>query len=236
MYLGSNIKFLRKQQQITQEQLAEKMNVSRQAVSRWEADEVIPELDKLIDLSKIFFCKLDALVLEDLAAYKTIYSEVTVRKVKAFKMARYVMVTPNPEDDVNAYMEKWARESGLLTVCPEAKCIGWDFPFVSQELRNRFGLRGYAAAYILPEGFETNYPGVEYAQQMEANYAVVTVYEPFIAAFERIPNGYKKIMDYLQANGFKEKPQENILSCFEYIYVKNNRTCMDIFVHANKNT
>ena len=43
-------------------------------------------------------------------------------------------------------------------------------------------------------------------------------------------------MDYLQANGFKEKPQENILSCFEYIYVKNNRTCMDIFVHANKNT
>ena len=44
MNLGGNIQYLRKQKKITQEQLAEKMNVSRQTVSRWESDEVTLEL------------------------------------------------------------------------------------------------------------------------------------------------------------------------------------------------
>ena len=36
-----------------------------------------------------------------------IYSEVEIRKVPAFKMARYVMISPNPEDDVQNYMKNW---------------------------------------------------------------------------------------------------------------------------------
>ena len=48
MSLGKNIQYLRKQKKITQEQLAEIMSVSRQTISRWEADEIIPELNKLI--------------------------------------------------------------------------------------------------------------------------------------------------------------------------------------------
>ena len=233
MSLGRNIQLLRKQQKITQEQLAEKMCVSRQTVSRWEADEVTPELSKLVDLSDLFSCKLDALIRENLSACDEIYSEITLTTLKPFKMARYVMVTPKPEDDVIAYMDKWALESGLLTAYPDAKRIGWDFPYVSPELQNRFGLRGYVAAYVLPDGFETNLPGVEYANQIEANYATLTIYDPFVAAFERIPNGYKKIMSYLEANSFKGKPQEDILSCFEYIYTKNGMTCMDLFIHVD---
>ena len=54
-----------------------------------------------------------------------------MKHVKAFKMARYVMVTPNPEADVNAYMDNWAKHSGLLEVQPDAMKIGWDFPYVS---------------------------------------------------------------------------------------------------------
>ena len=42
MSLGNNISFLRKQKKLTQEQLADQLNVTRQTVSRWEADEVIP--------------------------------------------------------------------------------------------------------------------------------------------------------------------------------------------------
>lgn len=75
-------------------------------------------------------------------AFDKIYSEITIKKVKAFKMARYVMVTPKPEDDVNVYMDNWAQQSGLLTIQPDAMRIGWDFPYVSTELQNRFGLRG----------------------------------------------------------------------------------------------
>lgn len=233
MNLGKNIQYLRKQKKITQEQLAEIMSVSRQTISRWEADEIVPELSKLVALSDVFSCKLDTLVKEDMLAYDEIYSEVTITKVKGFKMARYVMVTPNPEDNVNAYMDNWAQQSGLLAIHPDAMRIGWDFPYVSSELQNRFGLRGYVAAYILPEGFETSYPGVEYANQEEADYAVITIYDPFAAAFERIPNAYKRIMEFLQANGFREKPKDDILSCFEYVYEKEDVTCMDVYIHVD---
>ena len=168
-----------------------------------------------------------------MVACDEIYSEVTIKTVKAFRMARYVMVTPKPEDDVNAYMDNWARQSGLLQLKPDAMRIGWDFPYVSPELQNRFGLRGYVAAYVLPEGFETCCLGVEFANQEEADYAVITIHDPFAAAFERIPNAYKKIMEYLQANGFREKPKDDVLSCFEHVYEKNGLTCMDVYVHVD---
>ena len=233
MSLGKNIQYLRKQKKITQEQLAEMMSVSRQTISRWEADEIVPELNKLVALSDMFSCKLDALIKEDMAACDEIYSKITIRHVDGFRMARYVMVTPNPEDDVNAYMDQWATRSGLLEVQQNVMKIGWDFPFVTQELQNRFGLRGYVSAYILPQGFETDCPGVEYANQEAADYAVITVYNPFVAAFERIPNAYKRILEYLQANGFREKARENVLSCFEHVYEKNGITCMDVYIHVD---
>lgn len=233
MNLGKNIQFLRKQQKITQEQLAERMSVSRQTVSKWESDEVIPELNKLIDLSNMFACKLDTLIRENLTAYDDIYSEIVIKTVRPFRMGRYVMITPNPEEDVNAYLDTWAQKSGLLEVNPDAKRIGWDFPYISSELQNRFGLRGYVAAYILPDGFEPACPGVEFANQAEADYAVITIYNPFAAAFERIPNAYKRILEYLQVNGFKEKPKEDVLSCFEYVYDQNGITCMDVHIHVD---
>lgn len=234
MSLGKNIQYLRKQKKITQEQLADIMSVSRQTISRWESDEIIPELNKLVALSEIFSCKIDALVKEDMLAFDNIYSEILIKRVKAFRMARYVMITPNPEDDVNAYMDNWARESGLLKLHPDAMKIGWDFPYVSPELQNRFGLRGYVAAYILPEGFDTCWPGVEFVNQEEADYAVITIYDPFAAAFERIPNAYKRILEFLQANGFHEKSKEDILPCFEHVYEKEGITCMDVYIHTAK--
>lgn len=232
MSLGKNIQYLRKQKRITQEKLAEKMSVSRQTVSKWETDEIVPELSKLVSLGDLFSCKLDTLVRENLTGCDEIYSEITIKTIEGFRMARYVMITPNPENDVNRYMDEWARRSGLLDKHPDAWRIGWDFPYVSPELQNRFGLWGYVAAYVLPEGFETDCPGVEYANQVKAPYAVITIYDPF-AACERIRNAYKKIMEYLQANGFKEKPKEDVLSCFEYVYERNGRTCMDVFIHVD---
>ena len=233
MSLGTNISYLRKQKKLTQEQLAEKMNVTRQTISRWEADEVIPELVKLVDMCSIFACKLDALVREELSAQSEIYSEIQIKRVAPFKMASYVIISPNPEDDVNGYMERWAINSGLKTAYPDAVLIGWDFPFVSPEQQNRFGMHGYAAAYIIPEGFKTDCPGVQYSENIEADYAVITITEPFVQAFERIPNAYKMIMEYLQANNFKERQQDNILSCFEYVYKKNDVTYMDAYIHVD---
>lgn len=232
MSLGTNISYLRKQKKLTQEQFAEIMCVTRQTVSRWEADEVIPELAKLVDMCSFFACKLDALVREELSAQNDIYSAIQIKRVASFKMASYVMISPNPEDDVNRYMESWAINSGLKDAYPDAKRIGWDFPFVSQEQKNRFGMHGYVAAYIIPEGFETECPGVQYSENAEADYAVITITEPFIQPFERIPNAYKRIMEYLQANNFKEKQQDHVISCLisvcldKYILMfHNSRGC-----------
>ena len=54
MTMGEKIQLLRKKQNWSQETLAEKLSVSRQAVSLWERDESQPELDKLLKLAKIF--------------------------------------------------------------------------------------------------------------------------------------------------------------------------------------
>lgn len=233
MSLGSNICFLRKQKKITQEQFAETMGVTRQTISRWESDEVVPDLSKLIEICDIFSCKLDALTRENMTEQGEIYSKVQLKKVAPFKMARYVIISLNPENDVNEYMEKWAVNSGLKASNPSAKMIGWDFPFVSQEQQNRFGMHGYVAAYILPDGFDTKYPGVEYAENAEADYAMITIKDPFAQPFERIPNAYKIIMEYLQANNFKEKPQDNIISCFEYVQEEEGIVSMDVYIHVD---
>ena len=52
--LGQRIAAKRKEYCLSQEILAEKLNVSRQSVSKWESDASIPEIDKLISLSKLF--------------------------------------------------------------------------------------------------------------------------------------------------------------------------------------
>lgn len=233
MGLGNNISFLRKQKKLTQEQFADRMNVTRQTVSRWESEEVVPELDRLVEMCEIFACKLDALVREDLSDQSEVYSEIRIKRIAPFKMASYVIVSRDPESDALGYMDRWAENCGLKEVCPDIKLIGWDFPFVTQELQNRFGLHGYVAACVIPDDFKTDCSGVIFLENKEADYAVITIKEPFIQPFERIPKAYKLIMEYLQANNFKERNQENIIGCFEYEYKKNDITYMDVFIHVD---
>ncbi len=233
MYLNKNIQLLRRQRRITQEQLAESMNVSRQTVSKWESGEMIPELQKLIEMCELFSCKLDELVREDMFADDDIFSPIEIRHMDAFRMARYVIVSPNPEDDVQTYVEGWARRSGLLNFKPDAMRIGWDWPYVSPEQQNRFNLRGYVAAYVLPEGFTTTCPGVEFADQAAADYAVITITDPHTAPFARIPKAYHKLMECLQANGFKEKTPPGMISCFEHEYEKDDVHYMDVYIHVD---
>ncbi len=96
MSLGNNISFLRRQKKMTQEQLADRVNVTRQTVSRWEVDEVVPELDRLVELCGIFACKLDTLVREDLSDQSEIYSEIRIKRMAPFKMAAYVIISSDP--------------------------------------------------------------------------------------------------------------------------------------------
>ena len=62
MTLGQRIQELRKQHNLSQEGLGEKLGVSRQAVSRWEMDGAVPEVDKLVALSRVFGVSLNDLL------------------------------------------------------------------------------------------------------------------------------------------------------------------------------
>ncbi len=61
MTIGENILKLRKQKGMSQEELAEKLNVSRQSISLWETNQTVPQIDYLMELSKIFNVSLDEL-------------------------------------------------------------------------------------------------------------------------------------------------------------------------------
>lgn len=62
MNLGEMIYRLRTEKQMSQGELAEMLEVSRQSISKWENNSAVPELDKLIRLSEIFEVSLDELV------------------------------------------------------------------------------------------------------------------------------------------------------------------------------
>lgn len=62
MNLPKKLSFLRKEKGLSQENLADEMNVSRQAVSKWESGNVMPSLDNLIYLSKLYGVTIDSLI------------------------------------------------------------------------------------------------------------------------------------------------------------------------------
>lgn len=66
MTFGDKLSKLRKENNYTQEQLAELLDVSRQSISKWESDLAYPETDKLIRLSELFHCSVDYLLKDDM--------------------------------------------------------------------------------------------------------------------------------------------------------------------------
>ena len=64
MTLGEKITKLRTAAQISQEQLAEKISVSRQSVSKWEMDQALPQIDKILQLCELFDISTDELLID----------------------------------------------------------------------------------------------------------------------------------------------------------------------------
>lgn len=73
MRFNEKLQYLRKEKKLSQEQLADMLDVTRQSVSKWESGTTYPEMDKLIMLCKIFKCSLDDLTNDEI-------SEVEVEK------------------------------------------------------------------------------------------------------------------------------------------------------------
>ena len=75
MKLGDKISMLRKARGMSQEQLAQCLDVSRQSVSKWELNEAIPDVNRVVALSELFGVTTDYLLKEDSREYKESTSE-----------------------------------------------------------------------------------------------------------------------------------------------------------------
>ena len=82
MKFGENLYNLRKKKKISQEKLAEKIGVSRQSVSKWENGTAYPEMNRIFELCKIFHCKLNDLVNDNILDFDSLDEEVKMSVVK----------------------------------------------------------------------------------------------------------------------------------------------------------
>lgn len=119
MKLSDNLYYLRKRDKITQEELADKLNVSRQAVSKWETGEAYPDTDKLIAISDMFGVTIDELVKGDLSQGAQALSDppAAVSEPKGEKTS---------EIGYDDHMRKFARNTALgvfLMLLGVALCV-----------------------------------------------------------------------------------------------------------------
>ena len=227
MSLGKNLQFLRKMHNgMTQEELAEKLQVSRQTVSKWELDAAYPEISKIVELCQVFSCSMDNLIREDMNESEEAYFGTRVETVAEFRYVRYVVISQEPEEDAMHHIQELASSLGIS----DPQIIGWDFPFLSQEQINVFHMHGYVAAWILPEGMNLKEATAEIMCQKEQKYAVITIKDPFRAPFSLIPNGYKTLGTYMQINGLEHKEDKDNISCFEKIYEREGIQYMDVYI------
>ena len=225
MSIGNNLQFLRKMSGLTQEALAEKLEVSRQTISKWELDTAWPEIDKLIDLCELFNCTMDQLVREEMNIVDDIYSNIRCEWVEPFRYLRHIVISSEPESDAIEHMKRTAAILGIA----DPQIIGWDFPHLSQEQINVYNMHGYAAALLLPEDV-TPPDGMTVLTHPRQRYAVITIRDPFSAPFTTIPNAYKILLTFMKTNGLNGKKEKDAIPCFEKEYTADGVAYMDVYI------
>jgi len=209
MSFGKNLQYLRQlSANMTQETLAEKLNVSRQTISKWEMDATNPEMDKALEICKIFNCSLDNLFREEMDKRSNAYSDLRVEEVDAFRYIEHTVISTEPENDAISYMYKIAEENGI----DNPRVIGWDFPNLSQEQVNVFNMHGYTAALILPEGVSPE--GKNIREQPDHKYVAIHIDRPYDNPFVTIPGAYHTLNDFMRTNGL-EQVTNGVIPCFE---------------------
>ncbi len=93
--LGNKLAQLRKKHNLTQREMADKLNVSNQLISKWETEQVIPGVEYLVKISELFDVSLDDLVLQK---NKQTSPKKIAKKLKEFiktykKQLTYTIIT-----------------------------------------------------------------------------------------------------------------------------------------------
>lgn len=110
MKFSEKLQKLRKENNLSQEQLADKLDVSRQSVSKWESGQTYPEMDKLLTMCKLFNITLDDLTND----------EIDIQEVKPKNKNKF----DNLVDDVMYIIDKSYSMFTNMNSKERGKCIG----------------------------------------------------------------------------------------------------------------
>lgn len=92
MELGKQIKMHRQEAELSQEELANRVYVSRQTISNWENDKSYPDVNSLVLLSEIFQISLDKLIKGDIGAMKEVIQKEEIEKMNRYGRIYTIML------------------------------------------------------------------------------------------------------------------------------------------------
>ena len=116
MSLSENIYRLRTEKNMSQLELAEALEVSRQSVSKWETGTAVPELDKLVKMAKLFEISLDELVSGEVPATKEAPVREEIPEPQVIYIEKPVFPTVKRQHILGAVI-LFCAEKFLLFVC-----------------------------------------------------------------------------------------------------------------------
>lgn len=92
MELGKQIKMYRLENKLSQEELADRIYVSRQTISNWENDKNYPDINSLVLLSEVFKVSLDKLIKGDIEIMKDVIQKEEVEKMNHYGRIYTIML------------------------------------------------------------------------------------------------------------------------------------------------
>lgn len=93
MLFNEKLKKLRKEEGLTQEQLAEKLNVSRQAITKWEVGDGVPDIENLKQISNLFNITIDELIKEE--------KEISIEHKEKYSYSEELEIDHSKHFDIN---------------------------------------------------------------------------------------------------------------------------------------
>lgn len=149
MELGKQIRKYRKEQSLSQDELAEKVYVSRQTISNWENDKSYPDVNSLIFLSEVFHTSIDNLIKGDVEVMK---EQVKNEDRKEFeKISRIfsvlflaMMITPIP-------LIHYLKYAGIA-IWVLLAVVTLYFSFIVEKKKKQFEIQTYREIIAFMEG------------------------------------------------------------------------------------
>ena len=104
MELGKQIKMYRQEAHLSQEELANRVYVSRQTISNWENDKSYPDVNSLVLLSEIFQISLDKLIKGDIEVMKDVIQKEEIEKMNRYGKIYTIMLITTAVSAVPLFM------------------------------------------------------------------------------------------------------------------------------------